>query len=128
MVFVRTLDQAKTRVKKIAILSPIEDDIAFEMRNGQVVRTIARGKVDDSEEKEEKPEWCRGKEHAWGNLNKICRELWTRSFLCREVGFLCKRVDCHTEGPFHSFAGRYAFVPGMIPSQEGSLHHKRSPS
>ena len=103
MPIVCTLDQAKTGVKKIAILSPM--DVAFEMRNGQVVRTIARGKVDDSEEKEEKPEWCRGKEHAWGNLNKICRELWTRSFLCREVGFLCKRVDCHTEGPIPSLGG-----------------------
>ena len=51
MVFVCTLDQAKTGVKKIAILSPLEDDVAFEMRNGQVVRTIARGNADDSSSK-----------------------------------------------------------------------------
>ena len=87
-------------MREIEVLSPTEDDVAFELCNGQVVRTIARGKVEDSEEKEEKPEsGVGGKEHAWGNLNKICRELWTRSFLCWEVGFLCKRLDCHTEGP-----------------------------
>ena len=85
MVFVRTLDQAKTRVKKIAILSPIEDDIAFEMRNGQVVRTIARGKVDDSEEKEEKPESGVGARSTPGGI-------LTRSAV--------------SYGRAHSFAGR----------------------
>ena len=63
----------------------MEDDVTFEMRNGQVVRTIARGKVDDSEEKEEKPESGVGARSTPGGI-------LTRSAV--------------SYGRAHSFAGR----------------------